>query len=82
MRQGVIGKIFYIHNQNRPGLFMRISDFGNFPAPNGFLVMAMKRTAFDADPVSGGGKYLIKFYTNESTNRERIRFIQPGIRFY
>jgi len=44
--------------------------------------MAMKRTEVNAVPVSDSKKCLIKFYTNESTNRERIRFYQPGIRFY
>jgi hypothetical protein len=79
----VIEKNLLENYQNRLAGFIRISDFTNFPASTGFLVMVRKELPFFNCPVSWQrvvNKMRILDY--ESTNRERIRFDQPGIRFY
>ncbi len=80
--------------QLRGSWFCRDTGFRQFPCLvtwirnnpdntfSGFLVMTIKRAQGLISSRKQGREFLIKLYTNESTNRERIRFIQPGIRFY
>ena len=75
-------KNLFENYQNRLAGFIRIPDFTNFPAHTGFLVMVKKELPVDT-PVSRQRVFnKMRILDYESTNRERIRFDQPGIRFY
>lgn len=59
------------------GFFIRIQDFGNFPVLR-VLGYDNKKELRLIKSNKQAQRVFNKIYTNESTNRERIRFYQPG----